>query len=229
MRTAVFAALLGLFGTGVRLAAPRAPSASARPAPGRARPESGRLAARPARIRLVPAPDGNEVRFRVKEQLAMLTMPTEAVGTTGRVTGAVVFQDGKVSPAESKFSVALDSLKTDRERRDMYIKRRTLETDRFPTADFTIDSLPGLPWPLPNSGPMSFQILGDLTIHGVTRPATWQVTCQAQDGGFTGTATTRVKFEDFGMTQPRVAIVLSVEDDIGLEYQFHFVRDRTAP
>jgi len=182
----------------------------------------------PVRIRLVPAPDGNEVRFRVKEQLAILTMPNVAVGATGRISGAVVLENAGVVPGESRFSVVLDSLKTDRERRDMYIKHRTLETDRFPTADLTITALPGLPWPLPSSGPMTFQIVGDLTIHGVTRPTTWQVTAEARDGGFAGLAATRVKFEDFGMTQPRVAIVLSVEDDIGLEYQFHLVPDTTG-
>jgi len=119
-------------------------------------------------------------------------------------------------------------LDSDRERRDGYIKRRTLETDRFPTAALAIDSLPGLPWPLPAAGTLTFEIAGALTIHGVTRPATWQVTAEAKDGGFTGLAATRVKFEDFGMTQPRVAVVLSVEDDIGLEYQFHLVRDETT-
>jgi polyisoprenoid-binding protein YceI len=70
--------------------------------------------------------------------------------------------------------------------------------------------------------------MGDLTIHGVTRPSTWQVTATANHGEFTGTAATRVKFEDFGMTQPRLAIVLSVQDDIGLEYDFHLVPDSTG-
>ena len=210
LRTAV-AALL------VTLVAPAPHPHAARPAPAPA-----------ARVRLVPAPDGNEARFRVKEQLAILTMPNEAVGTTSHITGALVLEDGKVVPGESRFSVPLDSLQTDRERRDGYIKHRTLETDRFPTADLAVTALPGLPWPLPASGQMTFQLLGSLTIHGVTRPTTWQVTAEAKDGGFSGTAITRVKFEDFGMTQPRVAIVLSVEDDIALEYQFHLVPDRAA-
>ena len=181
-----------------------------------------------ARVRLVLAPEGNEARFRVKEQLAMLTMPNVAVGVTSRITGALALDDGKVVPSESRFSVALDSLKSDRDRRDGYIKHRTLETDRFPTADLAITALPGLPWPLPDSGTITFQIVGDLTIHGVTRPSSWRVTAEAKDGGFSGTAATRIKFEDFGMTQPRVAIVLSVEDDIGLEYQFHLVRAPTT-
>lgn len=213
MRRLVAAALLALLG-------PNAGHLFGFPGTGDERPKSH------ARLHLVPAPEGNEVRFKVKEQLAVLTLPNDAVGVTNRITGAIVLEDGKVVPAESRFSVALDSLKSDRERRDGYIKRRTLETARFPTADLSVRDLPGLPWPLPASGPMTFQIVGDLTVHGVTRPATWQVTAEAKDGGYTGLATTRVKFEDFGMEQPRVAIVLSVEDDIGLEYQFHLVPER---
>ena len=212
MRITVAAAVLALAGP-VAGPSPDAPVASRR------FPD----AAAPARLRLVPAPDGNEARFRVREQLAELTLPNVAVGVTSHITGAIVLENGKVVPAESRFSVDLSTLTSDRERRDGYIKRRTLETDGFPTADLSITSLPGLPYPLPTSGPMTFQIVGDLTIHGVTRPATWQVSAEAKDGGFTGTATTRVRFEDFGMTQPRVAIVLSVEDDIGLEYQFHLI------
>ena len=210
MRSLVAAALLALVGANAAHSFGLPDTRTDRAAGGRV----------PVRLRLVPAPDGNEVRFKVKEQLAVLTLPNTAVGTTSRITGAIVLQDGRVVPAESKFSVALDSLKSDRERRDGYIKRRTLETARFPTADLSITDLPGLPWPLPASGTMTFQIVGDLTVHGATHPVTWQVTAEAKDGGYTGLATTRVKFEDFGMEQPRVAIVLSVEDDIGLEYQF---------
>jgi len=213
MRSLVAAALLALVGANAAHSFGLPGTRTARAAGGRTR----------VRLRLVPAPDGNEVRFKVKEQLAVLTLPNTAVGTTSRITGAIVLQDGRVVPAESKFSVALDSLKSDRDRRDGYIKRRTLETARFPTADLSITDLPGLSWPLPASGPMTFQIVGDLTVHGVTHPVTWQVTAEARDGGYIGLATTRVKFEDFGMEQPRVAIVLSVEDDIGLEYQFHLV------
>ena len=39
----------------------------------------------------------------------------------------------------------------------------------------------------------------------------------------TGTAATAFTFADFGLTQPKVPIVLSVADTIHLEYDFHFV------
>jgi polyisoprenoid-binding protein YceI len=179
-----------------------------------------------ASVRLVAAPTGNEARFKVREQLAELPLPNDAVGVTQAITGAIVLDEhGRVVPAESKFTVDLATLKSDRERRDGYIKRRTLETDKFPTAILEPTGAHGLPAPLPDSGTMTFELLGNLTIHGVTRPSTWRVTATAGHGEFTGTASTRIKFEDFGMTQPRVAIVLSVQDDIGLEYDFHLVPD----
>lgn len=188
-----------------------------------------RSAAAGTRLRLVVAPTGNEARFKVREQLAELPLPNDAIGVTHGISGAIVLDEsGRVVPAESRFTVDIGSLKSDRDRRDGYIKRRTLETDRFPSAILSPTSVRGLPTPLPDSGTITFALMGDLTIHGVTRPSTWQVTATANHGEFTGTAATRVKFEDFGMTQPRVAIVLSVQDDIGLEYDFHLVPDSTG-
>jgi len=39
----------------------------------------------------------------------------------------------------------------------------------------------------------------------------------------TGTATTAFPFSEFGLTQPRVPVVLSVADTIKLEYAFSLV------
>ncbi len=180
-------------------------------------------------IRLILAPTGNEAKFKVREQLAMLSMPNDAVGTTHAITGALVLgRDGAVVSGQSRFTVDLATLQTDRDRRDRYIKARTLQVDSFPTAVLVPTRLVGLTAPLPADGPMTFQLVGDLTIHGVTKPTTWEVTATGDHGTYTGTATTHVKFEDFGMAQPRVAIVLSVQDDITLEYDFHLVPDTAA-
>ena len=42
-------------------------------------------------------------------------------------------------------------------------------------------------------------------------------------GRVTGTATTMFPFAEFGLTQPRVPVVLSVSDSIKLEYTFALV------
>jgi polyisoprenoid-binding protein YceI len=70
---------------------------------------------------------------------------------------------------------------------------------------------------------VTFQLVGDMTIHSVTRPATWDVTAQVNGQELSGSASTSFTFEDFGMTPPRVPVVLSVEDNIKLEIDFHLV------
>lgn len=187
---------------------------------------SAQTTAKPASgTRYVLAPEGNEARFIVREQLAGVALPNDAIGATRAITGTIVLdKSGRVDRTVSRISVLLDSLTSDQARRDRYIKRRTLVTDSFPTADFVPTELKGFPARLPPSGALTFSILGDMTVHGVTKPMTWEVTATVENGTITGKATTRFQFADFGMERPRVAIVLSVVDDIKLEYDFRFVQ-----
>ena len=57
----------------------------------------------------------------------------------------------------------------------------------------------------------------------MTKPTTWQVDARFAGNRVSGTAATTFVFSDFGLTQPRVPIVLSVADSIHLEYDFHFI------
>src|SRR5437867_3969044 len=85
-------------------------------------------------VRFVTADEGNSARYRVREQLVGHDLPSDAVGTTGAVTGTIVIgTDGKLIPAESKFVVDLKPLKSDENRRDRYVQGRILETEKFPT------------------------------------------------------------------------------------------------
>ncbi len=69
------------------------------------------------------------------------------------------------------------------------------------------------------------RLAGDLTIRDITRPATWDVTATVTDGReLAGTATTVFTFADFELNQPRVPLVLSIEDQIQLEIDFHMLR-----
>ncbi len=172
-------------------------------------------------LRLVMAPEGNQAQFSVREQLVGLDLPSDAVGTTTSVSGALLIQpDGQLVAGESHFVVDLTTLHTDNNRRDGYIQRNTLETGTYPEAVFVPTAAAGLPSPLPDSGPVAFQLSGDLTVHGVTRPVTWEVTAEIAGQSLTGTATTSITFTDFGMTLPRVGPVLSVEDLIALQLDF---------
>ena len=175
-------------------------------------------------LRLIPADSGNEARYLVTEQLANLSFPSDAIGVTSDVTGMlVVSPEGSIVPEESKFVVDLTSLTSDQSRRDNFIKQRTLETNRFPTTEFVPLEAQGLDVAALRAGEAAFELVGDLTAHGVTKRVTWQVTASLNGDALTGTAGTEFKFADFGMTVPSVMVVLSVEDRIRLEYDFNFV------
>jgi polyisoprenoid-binding protein YceI len=172
----------------------------------------------------VTAPAGNEARYLVREQLARLEFPNDAVGRTSSVRGAVVIgEDGAIDRSRSRFVVDLVSLRSDNDRRDNYVRRNTLRTYANPEAVFVPTAVSGLSQPLPSAGEHTVRITGDLTINGVTRPTTWEATVRAEGDAFRGTARTEFTFGDFRMTIPRVAAVLSVTDRIRLEYDFHLV------
>jgi polyisoprenoid-binding protein YceI len=190
-------------------------------------------AARPSQAkatRYVPAIDGNEARYRVREQLVGFDFPNDAIGKTSRVEGSIMIgADGRLVRDSSKFTIDLRTLESDQTRRDNFIRRNTIQTDSFPNAVFVPASAQGLPATLPATGDLAFTLSGDLTIHGVTRPTTWQVKAKRiASGAVTGTATTEFKFGDFNMTIPKVGRVVSVDDRIILEYDFHLVPQAPA-
>lgn len=172
-------------------------------------------------LRYVLAPEGNEARYFVREQLAGVNFPNDAIGVTKSMTGAIVVDGaGHIVPGDSKIVVNVTELKSDRDRRDGYVQRRTLETEKFPTVELVPREIRGLPSPLPDSGRASFDLLGDLTIKGVTRPTTWRVNASFRGKEIRGSASTGFTFDDFQMTKPSVSVVLSVADSIHLEYDF---------
>src|SRR5262245_48432078 len=86
---------------------------------------AGPVAAQNA-IRLKTAPEGNEARYRVREQLLNIDFPSDAIGKTSKVEGEISV-DGKGAIIDgSKFTIDLASLTSDKQMRDNFIKRRTL-------------------------------------------------------------------------------------------------------
>ena len=206
--------------------APFAASAAKSTPAGTALPMSASASLRSEATRVDLVAGGSEARYRAQEVLSGRGA-NEAVGRTSDVSGMIqVEADGTVTADQSRITVDLRTIQSDSAMRDNYIKRSTLQVDQFPTADFVVTSAPGLPVPLPTSGSAAFELVGDLTVHGVTRPVTWQATATFADREVTGTATTTVLMTDFAMTPPRVGAVVSIEDSVRLELD---VRATVAP
>ena len=164
--------------------------------------------------------------YRVQEQLAGVNFPNTAEGTTPGVSVTLVINpDGTVNSAQSKLTIDLKGLKSDQEMRDGYIQKRTLETDKYPVAEFVPKTLTGVPNPLPESGQTGFEMTGDLTIHGTTKEVTFQgIATFGRDRTVAGRAVTDLTFAEFGLTKPTLARLLSVDDKIHLEVAFRFKR-----
>jgi hypothetical protein len=102
------------------------------------------------------------------------------------------------------------------------VQRNTLETEKFPTLEFVPTRTAGLSMPLPSAPPAQagFQLIGDMTLHGVTREVTWNVVATFANDGVAGRATTTLTFEMFKIAKPSLARLLSVDDTIDLEIEF---------
>jgi polyisoprenoid-binding protein YceI len=176
-------------------------------------------------VRYVVAPAGNEARYRVREQLANLPFPNDAVGVTQKVSGGIVIDaNGQPVPTQSRILVDVSDLTTDQQMRDNFIRRNTLQTEQYPTVEVVPTSFRGLPaGPLPTSGRHTFELVANVKIRDVTRSVVWNVTADFAPGRVSGNADTRFLFSEFELTQPQVARVISVASAIGLEYDFNLV------
>ncbi len=174
-------------------------------------------AAKPERWTIVPGE--SEARYKAKEQFANLTFG-EPVGRTQDVSGELVRNsDGAPDTSRSKITIDLRNLKTGGNRRDQDVQTTYLETDQFPTATFIPTAINGLPMPTPSTGESSFEMTGDFTLHGVSKPVTWQLTGRFDGPQGTISGTTGVFFADYDIKTPQTANVLKVDEPLTLEIE----------
>lgn len=158
---------------------------------------------------------GTFAGFRVAEQLSNIGAAT-AVGRTGSVSGSMTIVGSEVTDAT--FEVDLTSITTDREQRDRRVQQ-ALETDRFPTATFTLASPITLPADAGSGAEIEVQAKGRLTIHGVSRAVTVPLKAKLVGRTVVVVGSIDLRFSDFGVTVPSAPVVLSVDDHGTMELQ----------
>jgi polyisoprenoid-binding protein YceI len=163
--------------------------------------------------------DKSKATVSVREQLANINFPSDAVLVATGAKGAFqVNDDGTFAPG-SQISFDVSSLTSVQSQRDSFVKQSVLNTRQFPTAILVPTKVTGLTLPLATTAHATFTLAGKLTIHGVTKDVTFTVDCTRTGGDLVATATLAptVKFGDFGMQQPAApGRVLSVVDEIKL-------------
>lgn len=162
----------------------------------------------------------SKATIRVREQLVRLPSPIDALINISGAQGAFTLSpDGTFAPG-SRISVDMTTITTDDRQRTDSIRRDPLEVTRFRTSELVPKTTSGLTLPLPTSGDFSFTLTGDLTLHGVTKSVTFDVRATRADGTLTAIATANPswKFGDFGMRPPTSFSVLSIVDEIRMEF-----------
>jgi polyisoprenoid-binding protein YceI len=162
----------------------------------------------------------SKATVRVREQLVRLPAPNDAVITITGAQGSFTLNPDGTFASDSKISVDMTTVTTDDRQRTESIRRDPLEVTRFRTAELVPTKTIGLALPLARSGDFTFQLLGDLTLHGVTKAVTFDVKATRADSRLTATATANPswKFGDFGMSPPTSFSVLSIVDEIRMEF-----------
>ncbi len=165
--------------------------------------------------------EGTLARYLIREELASVELPFDAIGETSDVSGAFTFTaDGEIAPESSRIVLNAASLRSDEENRDRYLRRNGIQTATYPEIVFVATGIDGLAWPLPASGEVEFTINGDLTVRDVTRPVAWQTVATFDGNSVTGTAKTNFTFGEFEMEVPDLFFIVSLEDNIRLELDF---------
>jgi polyisoprenoid-binding protein YceI len=162
----------------------------------------------------------SKAKVKVREQLVRLPSPIDALIDIGGAQGAFTLNPDGTFSSNSKISVDMTTVTTDDRQRTESIRRDPLEVTRFRTAELVPKTTIGLSLPLPSSGEFTFKLIGDLTLHGVTKTVTFDVRATRADGKLTATATASPswKFGDFGMQPPTSFSVLSIVDEIRMEF-----------
>ena len=154
------------------------------------------------------------VGYRVQEELASIGGNT-AVGRTPDVSGTVTIEGMRVTAAE--ITADLTTLKSDDDRRDTQLRRQALETDRYPTATFSLTKPIELPAAAAKGAAVNVTATGDLTLHGVTKRVQIPLTARLETDRVVLIGSIEITFADYQMEKPNSFKVLSVADHGTLE------------
>lgn len=163
---------------------------------------------------------GSQAGYRVREQLASLAAPSDAVGRTSSITGSVtITQSGSsFTVAAASLTVNVNTLTSDRAMRDQRLHQMGLESDRYPTATFELTTPIALPAGATSGEVINVSATGQLTIHGVTKTVTIPIQARLSGSQIEIAGSITFPFSEFGMTPPSIGGFVSVQDNATMEF-----------
>jgi polyisoprenoid-binding protein YceI len=164
--------------------------------------------------------EGSQAGYRVREKLAQLPAPSDAVGRTTAVTGQVTIgaEGGSHSARDATFTVDVSQLRSDQAKRDNRIRTTGLETDTYPQATFKAAGPIAIPQDAVDGKAVTVQAEGDMTLHGMTKKVVIPLQVQRAGTQIRIVGNYDFTWADFGMTAPSVQPFVSVTGDPKLEF-----------
>jgi len=167
------------------------------------------------------AVQSGSIVVRITERVGPIAVH-EAVIESDALSGAFVVSGARRFDSCSAIVADLRKLRStdsvpgeDVRQRDEHIHEEFLETATFPYAVLALAGIDGVPDPLPASGTWQATVVGDMTLHGKTRPVSWKVSATRDGESLTATATAEIQFADFNIFRPNQ--VLSLGEAIRVE------------
>lgn len=159
---------------------------------------------------------GSFAGFRVDKSF-FTGIDAVAVGRSGDVTGTVTIGDNELSSAT--ITVNMTEIVSDESAREDAIKEAIM-TDTFPTASFEVTAAVTLDTDALESGEtVAVDVVGDLTVAGVTNQVTVPIEATLVEAGFAViVGSTDLVWADYDVETP-VSSVADVADEGTLEFQ----------
>ena len=164
---------------------------------------------------------GSEAGYRVREQLANFDAETDAVGRTSDVTGSITLVAAGDGAQLTEGSIEIDTttIASDEDRRDNRMRDEGLQTDEYPTATFVVTAPVDIPAAALAGTPTDVTLVGDLTLHGVTKPVEIPAQAQLANGQIQVAGSLTFPLSDFGIVAPNVGgFIVSIADEGALEF-----------
>jgi len=159
------------------------------------------------------------LRYRVTENIN--GFDTEGVGETNQITGALTLAG--TSATAANFTVDMTTFESNEGNRDRQFNGRIMSVDEFPTSSFVLTA-PIEFGTIPSVGEtITATSTGDLTLRGVTKSVTFDVTATLDNGKVGVLGSIPIVFADYGIPNPSFATI-TTEDNGVLEFILVFER-----
>lgn len=163
------------------------------------------------------AADGSEAEYRIDEIL--FGQEITAVGRTGEVDGEIEIAGTAVSTG--RVDVDMASVATDNARRDRQFRDNLMDVSGNPTATFALTAPVELPHAPAVGEELTVPARGELTLRGVTRPVTVDLTVRRGSAELTVTGEVPVTLSDYAIPRPSIAgITVSEQAAVGFALRF---------